>query len=1260
MGRLLLAVGIGAFTWSVHAAQFTQAEAQLAPPTQGTATIVGRVVDAVTGDPVPGALVSATMASIDDGTAGTPVPPAGRRIVASAQGRFVFTRVAPGPVTLSVTASGYMPGGFGQRRAGSQTRTLVIVDGQRPDPVTIRLWKPAAIEGRLLDEAGEPLVRVPIRALRRAWINAKPTFGGNNSATTDDRGMFRLSDLIPGDWVLVMPASYQTVPQSVGDEYRRLTGIGGPAVQAFSRAMSASGAPPASLPGDRIGAFMVQHPTGLEGLRPTDDGGVLGYAPVYFPAPGPDGLEVLRLTAGEERVGIEMRATPARVVSVSGMVTGPDGPAAMIGVRLTPVALAGAFPEGLFETARASTDANGAFTFIGVAAGDYDLKVERIPRAEFGATTTIINGAGGSIVTGLSTANTSPEPPAEPTLTAVSRISVGNRDLAGLTLTLAAGPRVSGSVEFSGTATHPTPEQLQRATVTLRSLDRSSVVGITPARFDGEGRFTTMGYPPGRYVVSAASPGSGWLMHSAMLGGKDVSLEPLVLESTDVTGIVITYTDRRTELSGAVIPAQGTDTDAILIAFPSDLRTWVRNGMNTRQLRTARSNSDGRYVLAALPSGSYNVAALPPDADVVLTPEFFEGLASSATPVVLSDGEKRVLDLRVRSARDEEVDSADEGSRISGPYVRDDDQAQAPVRDVVATAVGTGSISGIVTLDDEARTPVRRARVRLTGSAGTVMLTTATDDQGRFTFRDLPPVRYSLLADRPGLVGGAYGAKPGSNSAGAPLGLTEGQQLTGVSLTMGRGAVIAGRIVDEFGRPAERAEVVLMQYQTVNGQRTLRQTFGGAVGFNTTDDRGMYRLYGLSAGEYVLGAVGRSTGTDLRRVTDAELQWADRASNEPPPAQGPLVGSAPVYYPGTADSALATPLRVNAGEERDGIDFAIGYVRTARVTGRVEMPDGSVPRTVQISLFADERVGLLGGSLFARTNPDGTFSTTSVPPGKYSLIVRAAPNAGPGVPQGPPAGGRGGTPVMSLWAMQDMVLTGDDVTGVVVTLAPGLTLRGRVTFDGGTTPVPADMRGLSVRLSQMATGGVTLGVPVAQLNPDGTFTVEGIVPGSYRISIGLPARTGSLPAWTTRHILHEGRDVADHGLVVRPGSDISGVEAVLTDRVTEVSGTVTDHQGAPVTDHHVIILPVDSSLWTVGVRRRPAPQRPDTTGRFRMIDLAAGDYYLALVAGLDPAQLNDTAFLESLTPTAIKFSLKEGERKVQDVKLASGGPLQPR
>jgi protocatechuate 3,4-dioxygenase beta subunit len=1248
---LLVLVGCSAFSLSVRAWQFAAAEPQVAQPAKvGNGVIVGQVVDAATGRPVPGAIVSAGVHVFDEATVGIPFA-SQRRVIVGATGRFVFTGVTPGTVSISVTAAGYLTSGYGQRGPRGMQRTLLLTDGVRPDPITIQLWKPAVIEGRLVDEAGEPIVRATVRGLRRDWARGRPAFSSYASDTTDDRGVFRLSRLIPGDWVLVMPATYQTLPNSVREEFRRQSSQGSQAAQEFDRAMRSSGAPSANTPGERVGPFTVTTPAGLEGWRTTDDGeGVLVYAPVYYPAPGADGFEVLTLASGEERTGIELQAVPTRAVSISGMVMGPDGPAARMGVRLTPVALSGLTPPATFETARTSTDASGVFTFLGVPAGDYEVTATLIPVPGFTGVTTVVSGAGATMLT--ATAMGPPVAPTESTLSATGRVSVGNRDLAGLTLVLAVGPRVSGTAEFSGTATQPTPEQLQRASVTLQSV-ASGQMATALTRFDSEGRFTTMGYPPGRYVVTASSPAPGWSMQSAMLGGRDISVEPITLEDRDISGVVVTFSDQRTEISGAVIPTTGSDTDATVVVFPSDVATWARNGMNPRQVRAVRTNSVGRYLAAGLPAGSYLVTALSSDVEVEMGhAAFFEALVPLSTLVVVSHGERRTMDVRARPAREDDS----EPEQGSGPWVPDtiEPQGQVPVRDVVTTTVGTSSISGVVTLDDDARTPVRRARVRLTGSAGTVSIVTATDNEGRFVFGDLPAVRYSLSADRAGFVTGYYGASKPGRGPGAPLALADGQHLTGVSITMARGAVITGRIVDEFGLPVQGAMTAPMEFRTVNGVRTLTGR-GPLFGVATTDDRGVYRLFGLPEGEFVVAVAPMAGQGALRSVTDAELAWAERpsASTEAAPPEGPTVGVAPFYYPGTADPAQAVPIRVQVGEERVGLDFVARYVRTATVSGRVEMPDGTAPRTVQMNLFAEGRYSGLpaSSSSLVRVNPDGTFSGPSVHPGRYSLIARAAASS-PTTES--PAGGRGAAPAMSLWAMREIDITGDDVTGLIVTLAPGMTISGRVVFDGHHTPVPTDARGYSVRVVPVETSGVGVGVPVPQVNPDGTFVIEGAAPGTYRISVGMPTRTGSLPTWTVQRIMHEGRDVADSTFDVHPGTDVTGLEVVLIDRVTEVSGTVTDRQGKPVTDYSVLLLPTDPSAWVTGTRRRPAPQRPDSTGRFRFIDLPAGEYYLAVLTEFEPNELADTAFLESLLPAAIKFTLAEGERKVQDVTLAGG------
>ena len=50
-----------------------------------------------------------------------------------------------------------------------------------------------------------------------------------------------------------------------------------------------------------------------------------------------------------------------------------------------------------------------------------------------------------------------------------------------------------------------------------------------------------------------------------------------------------------------------------------------------------------------------------------------------------------------------------------------------------------------------------------------------------------------------------------------------------------------------------------------------------------------------------------------------------------------------------------------------------------------------------------------------------------------------------------------------------------------------------------------------------------------------------------------------------------------------------------------------------------------------------------------------GEYFLAALTDPDPVQLKDPSFLEQLAASAIRVTLAEGEKKVQDVKLPGAG-----
>ena len=162
-----------------------------------------------------------------------------------------------------------------------------------------------------------------------------------------------------------------------------------------------------------------------------------------------------------------------------------------------------------------------------------------------------------------------------------------------------------------------------------------------------------------------------------------------------------------------------------------------------------------------------------------------------------------------------------------------------------APAAGTGVISGIVTSDNSG-SPVRRVRLTLSGVELRGGRSTITDDQGRFTFSAIPAGRFTLTASKAGYVDIAYGAKrPGR--PGTPIQLADGQKLEKAHITLPRGSIVTGIVVDENGEPSTGTQVRVLRYVMRQGERTLQQ-----VGQDQTDDRGIYRIFGLQPGEHIV------------------------------------------------------------------------------------------------------------------------------------------------------------------------------------------------------------------------------------------------------------------------------------------------------------------------------------------------------------------------------------------------------------------------
>jgi len=219
-------------------------------------------------------------------------------------------------------------------------------------------------------------------------------------------------------------------------------------------------------------------------------------------------------------------------------------------------------------------------------------------------------------------------------------------------------------------------------------------------------------------------------------------------------------------------------------------------------------------------------------------------------------------------------------------------QPQAP-RDAaqsIAPPAGTGVLGGIV--KDNDGNPVRRCTVSITGDMRLERMTVA-DDEGRFSFTGLPSGRFTITAKKAGYPEMSYGAKRPFR-AGSGVFLQDGQQVRDLALTLARGAALTGTVYDDHGQPMPGVPLMAWEIRTaLGGERTLDYASSGPDTV-ITDDRGMYRVYGLPPGEYTVGTTWYYSGLgyDVRVLTDAEIRAAFQAAN-----QSAAVPGAPVTPP---------------------------------------------------------------------------------------------------------------------------------------------------------------------------------------------------------------------------------------------------------------------------------------------------------------------------------------------------------------------------
>lgn len=642
------------FVLAMAAAMAAQQPPPQAPPATGL--IVGRVIDAQSTQPLAGVFVA-----LNGGPPQTPNAPriAPVRTITDAQGRFLFRGVAPGPylVTAGVGSNGYTPngfivtgvgfliggyleGGYGQRRPNGPYALLDVREGEAAGDVVIKLWKAAVVTGRVLDEAGEPLVNQVVGIVP---FSSDGRLLNGPTMRTNDLGEYRFSGLAPGNYVVYVPQTQVSVPVSVADEL-----ASGPPDPSAAQRFRLANAPSPSSGGIRAGGSVittVPDPARFSAAAPIsnalvtagDGDRITVYRTTFHPSAVNIGQSArLKLAAGDELSGIDVHLQPVPGVPVSGTVVDSTGPVPGLGLHLMPAEQGE--DAAILQVGMTVSDSRGAFAFPVVPAGRYMLVAWRV----------------GGVPSG-----NEQQPVSDPTRVAeqpgawaIQPVVVGNRPVESVGVTIRPPVTVSGRVEFAGASARPAAERLQSGfLVTVwetRSLFRtpgpSSGSRIDPVT----GRITVRGVsPPGRYFIGPPALPAPWTLESITIGGRDATDAAFAIGDTDVTDVVITYTDRPASLAGTVtLPKTAGDAGASVFLFPANRLRWIDARLGSRTFRVTRTSPAGAFNWATVPPGDYLLVALR-DEEAGDWPDvqFLTRLASIATPIRVAANQAVKADL---------------------------------------------------------------------------------------------------------------------------------------------------------------------------------------------------------------------------------------------------------------------------------------------------------------------------------------------------------------------------------------------------------------------------------------------------------------------------------------------------------------------------------------------------------------------------------------------------------------------------------------
>jgi protocatechuate 3,4-dioxygenase beta subunit len=545
---------------------------------------------------------------------------------------------------------------------------------------------------------------------------------------------------------------------------------------------------------------------------------------------------------------------------------------------------------------------------------------------------------------------------------------------------------------------------------------------------------------------------------------------------------------------------------------------------------------------------------------------------------------------------------------------------------IVLHAQSPASIEGVV-VEQSTNNPVARVTLDLRAVDNAANRYPAiTTSEGKFSFQNVLPGRYSLVASRAGYVRAEYGQR-GPYSAATVLEVRAGQGVRDLRIAMIPSGAISGRVFDNKGVPAMNAQVHAWRISYAEGWRKALP-----VTSVITNDLGEYRVFGLPPGQYYVSAqpdppsfIRSPAYVSLAPPLPGMIVMTIPSGGSggfPDPANPLGYGAvyAPVYFGGSTSEFEATPITVRAGADIRGMDIPVERVPMVSLSGSVIDSNTREPVRAMLTITplaantwftALTLINVTGGMLSvnpsrgAAVSANGQFRTEAVPHGSYLITAIAD------------VGGRR----LAGQAIADTRST--NPAGVPISVAPAFEVSGHIVFEG-TAPVPG------IKVGLMSTASQSLDIPAVAVSTDGSFVLRGVVPGHYL------AQFSSLANAFVKSVRLGSTDVLNDGLrLERPPE--GRLEIAIAGNPAKVSGTVTAVDRQSAAGLTSVLIPDD--------RQRLDLYRSvitDASGQYRFENVAPASYKLFAWEDVEKNAWLDRAFLSTVEDQGVPVVLQTG------------------